>query len=203
MRLASKPPTTIIRAVPFTLTLVVLVIVASILIATGVPSNRSDLIAYYGFSLRNMRAEHPWVVLTMLLPWEVTTVHIVATFNFLVILGTIEWLLGTHRTAMIFLLGHVVTLLLTTLVLSLVVQSARSSAAQALLYATDTGTSVGVMCCVGAVVARRRLWPLALLIGVGLTAWAAYTLILYNIEHAIALAVGWLMQRTTAHRDHA
>src|SRR3954453_10458494 len=142
--------TMLLHTIPFSLAMVVFILVSGLL---GRASNRATsatLVTHYGYSLAQMRAGRLWVIVTMLPPWADWTAHVPAIVDFVLVLGFCEWLIGPRRTWLIYIVGHVLTLVLVTIVLLFAFVWCRPAICGLPLRQIDTGTSLGVICCLGA-----------------------------------------------------
>ncbi|MEU5766987.1 rhomboid-like protein [Streptomyces asoensis] len=129
------------------------------------------------------------------------------TLGFVVVLTALERRVGGARTAVVFLLGHVLATLATEVPVGLAVLAGGLPGSS--LHRLDYGISFGVAASVGALAGLLRPWlRLPLLVGFGamlLQDLIAYTDPLTNWGHLIALAIGvatWPRLRTweRAHR---
>lgn len=184
------------RAIPFTILVIVLVVATGSWIGLTATASRADYVARYGYSFQHIRAGHIWVLVTMLPPWADWTRHVPAIVNFLILMGACEWVLGPRRTWLIYLAGHLATMLLVTLALLAWPAWCRSPMCGAPLHQVDSGTSVGVICCLGAVCAAKGLPRLVVFALFALLAgWLFYFRTLYAVEHLIAFPMGYLLGR--------
>ncbi|MFG2282829.1 rhomboid-like protein [Streptomyces asoensis] len=114
------------------------------------------------------------------------------TLGFLVVLTALERRVGGARTAVVFLLGHVLATLATEVPVGLAVLTGGLPGSS--LHRLDYGISFGVAASVGALAGLLRPWlRLPLLAGFGamlLQDLVAYTDPLTNWGHLIALAIG-------------
>lgn len=192
------------RAMPFTLAMVALVIASSLVAGPPYNSGALSYTARFGYSLTQISAGRPWVVITMLAPWADWTAHIPAIISFLVLLGSCERLLGARRTWFIYLAGHLLTMLLVTFVLLAGLTWCGRGACGLPVRQLDTGTSVGVLCCVAATLRhvhpRRGLEAVIMLV---MIAWLVVFRTLYAVEHVIAFPVGYVLARAVTHFDQA
>jgi hypothetical protein len=79
--------------------------------------------------------------------------------------GFAEWVYGTLRAALLFWVGHIVAILIVSLVISVPVHVVDHSRGMLLVTAYDVGPSAGYYCCLGAaVVAVSSRWK-RLLVG--------------------------------------
>ncbi len=189
---------------PFTLAMVALVIGSGILAGPPHGSQAVDYAARYGYSLRQIGAGRPWVVISMLPPWADWTAHIPAIVGFLILLGGCERLLGTQRTWFVYLAGHLLTMLVVTFVLLAGLVWCGQGACGLPVRELDTGTSVGVLCCVAATLHTwqrgRALAPIIMLV---LIAWLIAFRTLYAVEHVVAFPVGYLLGLSLARLEPA
>ncbi|OQR60565.1 hypothetical protein B6E66_29235 [Streptomyces maremycinicus] len=128
------------------------------------------------------------------------------TLGFLAVLGTLERRVGGVRTAVVFLLGHVLATLATEVPVGLAVLA--GDLPDSSLHRLDYGVSFGVAAGVGALAGLLRPWPGRLLLAAFgamlLQDLIAFTDPLTNWGHLIALATGvgtwpWLRGRRRAH----
>lgn len=182
------------HTIPFTLTMIGLVVVSGIVSGATSGHSTAPFVARYAWSLPQIRAGHAWVIVTMIRPWADWTSNVIAMINFLIVLGVCEWLLGARITWLVYLLGHTLTMLAVTLVLLAVTRSCDTATCRQLAYATDSGTSVGVLACIGAACLRFRHGRfVAAGIVLVLLGWLLAFHVLYAIEHAIAFPIGLLL----------
>ncbi|MGW2045573.1 rhomboid-like protein [Streptomyces sp. NPDC001858] len=114
------------------------------------------------------------------------------TLSFLVVLTLLERRIGGARTALVFLLGHVLATLATEVPVGLAVLVGRLPDSS--LHRLDYGISFGVAACVGALAGLLAPWPRRLLLaafgGMLLQDLIAFTDPLTNWGHLIALTIG-------------
>ncbi|MEU1177624.1 rhomboid-like protein [Streptomyces sp. NPDC005820] len=114
------------------------------------------------------------------------------TLGFLIVLGALERRLGGARTAVVFLLGHVLATLATEVPVGLAVLVGHLPDSS--LHRLDYGISFGVACGVGALAGLLRPWLrlplLAAFGGMLLQDLIAFTDPLTNWGHLIALTIG-------------
>jgi hypothetical protein len=186
----------LIRAIPFTLGMLLLVVGSGIVIGASDPGVSADYAARYGYSLERMRRGQFWVILTMIPPWADWRAHVPVIINFLVVLGACEWWIGRRHTWLVYLAGHVITMLLVTVALLVSLRLCGSGACGLPAWQIDTGTSAGVVCCLGAASTRfawrRWLLPAAMILLIG---WLLSVRMLYAVEHLIAYPVGYALGR--------
>lgn len=187
--------------IPFTLTMVLLVVGSGILIGASDERTSAAFVAHYGYSLQHIIEGRVWVILTMIPPWADWTSHVPVIISFLLILGTCEWIIGARQTWFVYLAGHTLTMLLVTLLLLAGLYMCGATACGLPVQQLDSGTSVGVICCLGAVLGRwRRVWPLMLAVLLFLIGWLMYFRTLYAVEHLIGYpvgcAIGWKLVAT-------
>jgi hypothetical protein len=134
----------------------------------------------------------PLLVLTASALWVAGGFASPFMLGFLVVLTALERRLGWARTAVVFLLGHVLATLATEVPVGLAVLVGHLPDSS--LHRLDYGISFGVAASVGALAALLRPWPRRLLLtGFGamlLQDLIAFTDPLTNWGHLIALAVG-------------
>ncbi|MEH0514313.1 hypothetical protein QA942_16815 [Streptomyces sp. B21-106] len=177
--------------VPFTLAYAAVLAVTSYLAAHADPALVYAL--YQGSSTDVTHLlQTPGLVLVASALWVAGGFASPFTLGFVVVLTALERRIGGARTAVVFLLGHVLATLATEVPVGLAVLVGRLPDSS--LHRLDYGISFGVAASVGALAGLLGPWLRALLLvafgGMLLQDLIAYTDPLTNWGHVIALAIG-------------
>ncbi|MFI5794676.1 rhomboid-like protein [Streptomyces sp. NPDC051677] len=192
--------------VPFTLAYAAVLAVTSFFAAHADPSLVSTLQQGSSTDVAHLW-QTPVLVLVASALWVAGGFASPFTLGFLVVLTALERRIGGVRTAVVFLLGHVLATLATEVPVGLAVLGGRLPDSS--LHRLDYGISFGVAASVGALAGLLRpwlRWPLlAAFGGMLLQDLIAFTDPMTNWGHLIALAIGvgtWPWVRRWATRPH-
>ncbi|MER6415451.1 rhomboid-like protein [Streptomyces humidus] len=186
-----RPPRRIRVPVPFTLGYAAVLAVTSYLAEHLDPALVYTLLQGSSTDVAHL-VQAPASVLAASALWVAGGFASPFTLGFLVVLAALERRVGGARTAVVFLLGHVLATLATEVPVGLAVLAGRLPDSS--LHRLDYGISFGVAACVGALAGLLRPWlRWPLLAGFGamlLQDLLAYTDPMTDWGHLIALATG-------------
>jgi len=197
----------------FTLAMLVCLIIAALVTNTHVEPITSQWLNRIGFAPNDLWYWRLERMFTSALVTSGGKVFWQALFFVTFAVGLANWMTGSMRAAATFWGGHLLTLILLSLIVSLAADPLRNIGLETVELERDVGPSAGYFACLGLVSARlRRPWNW--ISGGGLFLAFAVTLFLppgsgesaqikflADLAHLLAFPLGWLSCLIGSHQD--
>ena len=197
-------PVNILRRFAFTLVTLLIIILVAVITGTHLQKISEEWLHLMGFAPQDV-----WVLRleTLILSALVTAgkwTFLQALLMIILGVGWAEWKIGTAKTALLFWVGHLVTLLSEALLIIPVMKLFHLPLGHIMAVARDIGPSAGYYCCFGLVVAKLpskwRLFALVIMCQWLMISFynALFAKVLQgadisaSVAHLVAFVLGWV-----------